>query len=214
MLLGAPPCELLGIGNGGPKRQPAVVQFWNLQLPKLQAPGAPQHALPALTPPEHVPPEHVPPGRQVAAWHALLLSGPPMHTLGQSKLLIHGLLWFEPPEHRLPLDVSADAVPLNVSVLPSQQAWMTLKKLSGTAAGCGTATLPPPKYRPPHVSGKKFGFRSASRWPQFPAPMMVLNLYCNGVPPVQLHAIDGVGQVLVVVDVLVVVVVLVVVGHG
>src|SRR5439155_24498343 len=91
---------------------------------------------------------------------------------------------------------------------------MTLKKLSGTAAGCGTATPPPPKYRPLQASGKKFGLKSASRWPQLPAPMMVWNLYCNGVPPVQLHAIDGVGQVLVVVDVLVVVVVLVVVGHG
>ena len=43
---------------------------------------------------------------------------------------------------------------------------------------------------------------------------MVWNLYCNGVPPVQVHAFTGVGQVLVVVDVLVVVVVLVVVGHG
>ena len=161
VLLGAPPCELLGIGSGGPKRQPAVVQFWNLQLPKLQAPGRPQHALPTFVPAEQVPPEHVPPG-QFATTHALPLFGPPMHTLGQSKLLIHGLLWFEPPEHTLP-PVSADAVPLSVSVLPSQQAWMTLKKLSGTAAGCGTATLPPPKYRPPHVSGKKFGLKSASR---------------------------------------------------
>ena len=86
--------------------------------------------------------------------------------------------------------------------------------MSGTAAGCGTETPAPPKYRPPHCSGKKFGFPSASRWPQLPAPMLVVNLYCNGVPPVQLHAIAGVGQVLVVVDVLVVVVVLVVVGHG
>ena len=90
VLVCAPPCELFGIGNGGPKRQPAVVQFGNLQLPMLQAPGS-QHVLPAFTPPEHVPPEHVPPG-QLVVWHALPSFGPPMQMSGwQSKSLMQGM---------------------------------------------------------------------------------------------------------------------------
>ena len=56
--------------------------------------------------------------------------------------------------------------------------------------------------------------KGPSRWPQAPDPIVVLNLYCVGVPPEQLHAIDGVGQGLVVVVVDVVVVVVVVVGQG
>src|SRR5207237_1974714 len=56
VLAAALPCAPFGIGSGGPNRQPVVVQVWNLQLPKLQFPGEPQHFLPLFKPPEHVPP--------------------------------------------------------------------------------------------------------------------------------------------------------------
>ena len=74
--------------------------------------------------------------------------------------------------------------------------------MSGTRTGSGIPTFAPPKYKPPHRSEKKFGWPSASRWPQVPEPIPVVNSICRAV----VH-----GHVVVVVDVVVVVVVP---GHG
>ena len=63
--------------------------------------------------------------------------------------------------------------------------------------------MAPPKYRPPQASVKKFGAPSASRWPQVPEPVDVVNERCPGAPPAQLHT--GPDVVVVVVDVVVVV---------
>ena len=69
--------------------------------------------------------------------------------------------------------------------------------------------MAPPKYRPPQASVKKFGAPSASRWPQVPEPVDVVNERCPGTPPV--HALHAPPVVVVVVDVVVVVVAIVVV---
>ena len=79
------------------------------------------------------------PKRQPAFEHWRKLHVPP----GQLAFVVHELLWFEPPEHRLP-PAWAGVVPLIVSDVPAHDTLETVVPMSGTANGSGTPTAEPP----------------------------------------------------------------------
>src|SRR5437867_9439990 len=115
VLVGAPRCDLLGIGSGGPKRQPTV-----LHLRKA-------HDL------VHTPPLHCPPLHCVFAVHA-----------PQSASAVHVLPRFGPRMQRLP-PASVGVVPVRVRVVPTHDALVVELPWSGTVDGSGTPTAEPPK---------------------------------------------------------------------
>ncbi|TMB08653.1 MAG: hypothetical protein E6J71_28800 [Deltaproteobacteria bacterium] len=103
VLVAAPACEVLGIGSGGPKRQPAFVHFVWAHFALLQAPEA----------------QDVAPGEQSAVV---------AHVDAQSALVRHVVPSFEdnPWMQRLfggdPPAASLALVPLRLSVVPLMHA--------------------------------------------------------------------------------------------
>jgi len=137
VLVALPLCEVFGIGNGGPKRHPAAVHWSSAQFALLQLPAAQD-----------------PPGVQ---------SAPVVHGPAQSAVAVHVPPRFEvaPCVQRFPPASVGDAA-WSVSVRQLQLTFVSEDPMSGIFDGSGTATPAPPKYRPPHFSGKKFGLPSAS----------------------------------------------------
>ncbi|PYO39046.1 MAG: hypothetical protein DMD33_20245 [Gemmatimonadetes bacterium] len=120
VLVAAPLCEVLGMGSGGPKRQPAFVQLVLAHVALLQ-----------------LPPEHVPPRVQ----SALVLHGE-----AQSLLARHDAPRFDgtPAVQCLP-PASAGVAPVSVTVVPTHDAAMTDVPRAGMITGSGTPTPAPPK---------------------------------------------------------------------
>ena len=123
VLVAAPPFEELGIGSGGPKRQPAFVHFSRAHFPLLQLP---------LT---HEGGEVV--GEQSASV---------VHVPAQSPLVVQEAPRVElaPCMHRFPPAWVAEA-PEMVSVVPTQLTFEIDDPWSGTLDGSGTPTPAPPK---------------------------------------------------------------------
>src|SRR5438552_13544759 len=123
VLVAAPPFEELGIGSGGPKRQPAFVHFSKAHFPLLQLP---------LT--------HD--GGEVVGEQSVSLR----HVPAQSPLVVQEAPRVElaPCKHRFPPAWVA-VVPETVSVVPLQETFEIDDPWSGTLDGSGTPTPAPPK---------------------------------------------------------------------
>src|SRR5437879_980659 len=141
VLVAAPPFEELGMGSGGPKRHPAVVHLVCVHLAFLQLPLTQEG------------------GEVVGEQSASVLQ-----VLAQSPLTRHDAPRFtdNPCVQRF-TPASAGVAPVSVSVVPSHEASVNNLPISGTFDGSGTPTPAPPTPRPPHASGQRWGWPSASR---------------------------------------------------
>ena len=126
VLVAAPPFEELGIGSGGPKRQPAFVHFSKAHFALAQLPLTHMGGAAVL-------------GEQSASV---------THGAAQSLFVVQeaprvaGLM--DPWMHRFPPAWTA-VVPETVSVVPLQETFEIDDPWSGTLDGSGTPTPAPPK---------------------------------------------------------------------
>src|SRR3989475_3834010 len=124
VLVAAPPFEELGIGSGGPKRQPAFVHFSKAHFALAQLP---------LT--------HIGGTAVLGEQSASVTHGP-----AQSLLVVQEAprVAADPWMHRFPPAWTAEA-PETVSVVPLQLTFEIDDPWSGTLDGSGTPTPAPPK---------------------------------------------------------------------